>query len=182
VQGLAEGFEPQVGIAGNGHQPGGKAYGSARDSRPGATGVKCEKCGVLNSADIEKCGNCGAALSGSQSLHAGVDGVVGPRTREDVAWESALATRASSSIWDDHRETTQTPSENSLLSMAVNIRRIFVVLLTFLAISTATMVATLYLAISDDPSINVVRFAIGASVLIAMAGGWYAVNSKRLSE
>lgn len=143
-------------------------------------GVKCERCGALNSPNIEKCGNCGASIPKERPQSESSTALPDSRTRLDTVWESVLSSGSPDSIWDGPDETIT--SEQSLFSVAVNIRRIFVILLTFLAISTISMIATLYIAVSDAPSINGVIIAVGASVFVAIAGAWYAMNSKRLSE
>ncbi|HUV62184.1 MAG TPA: hypothetical protein VMW71_08510 [Thermoplasmata archaeon] len=143
-------------------------------------GVECERCGAMNSPNLEKCGNCGAAIPKERPQSEGSKALPDSRTRLDTLWESALSSESPDSIWNSPHETIT--SEQSLFSVAVNIRRIFVILLIFLAISTISMIATLYIAVSDAPSINGVIIAVGASVFVAIAGAWYALNSKRLSE
>ena len=72
--------------------------------------------------------------------------------------------------------------DESFHSMAVNIRRIVLVLLTILVVWTINMSVSLYVSVSDDPNRGLVNLSAVASVLVAGAGVLYVVSSKRLSK
>ena len=76
----------------------------------------------------------------------------------------------------------RTDDITAIISIAWNIRRIFVVALTFLVIFTIYLMATLYVTVADEPSKDLFTGVILLSVLVGAVGVWYAIDSKRLSK
>lgn len=149
---------------------------------PEWVGMKCEKCGAQNSPGLEKCGNCGAFFHGVQPESEPTASLDSSRARENKAEEPSSISEPVVSVYDVPHETIR--SEGSIFSVAVNIRRIFLVMLTFLAIVTIELTYSLYLMTVDDPTDlrASAEVAIAGCVIVVIAGGYYAIRSKRLSE
>jgi len=71
-----------------------------------------------------------------------------------------------------------------MISIAWNIRRIFVVLLTGLVLWAIYEATALYISIAEDHSniVSAVRISLVLSALVAAVGIYYAIFSKRLSR
>jgi len=141
--------------------------------------VKCGACGALSVSGAEKCGHCGAFLAKdapqSQSAARSSDPWMPEITAPGALWTPT-------SISPDVFQPSGTVHpDKSLFSMAVNIRRIFIVLLTFLILWVISLSAFLYMSVSDDPDSRFVISAILVAVVAALAGVWYSIDSKRLS-
>ncbi len=132
--------------------------------------MKCESCGAENASGMSKCGSCGAVLPKDEASSS--------RDAVRSIWNAPRSSRIS----DDSELAGAV--EKSLFSIAVNVRRIFIVMLTFLVISAISLILTLLMSVSHDPSSyeNMVMIAASLASLIAIAGTYYAVVSKRLSD
>jgi len=141
--------------------------------------VECGSCGASNVSGVEKCGHCGAPLAKdaprSENAARSSDPWMPEITAPDALWTPT-------SISSDVPQPSGTVHpDRSLFSMAVNIRRIFIVLLTFLILWIISLSAFLYMSVSDDPDTRFVISAIAVAVVVALAGVWYSIDSKRLS-
>lgn len=134
---------------------------------------KCDSCGALNADDIGKCGGCGRPLS-DEKLHS------------EESLEPEGDGQSSDSV--ELENLTQAPQGDPAYSTAVNIRRIYIVLLTTLGITAVNLIVALYLNFAgiarvDESTLkNVLGASIAASSVIAVAGIVYSVRSKRLSR
>lgn len=129
---------------------------------------KCDSCGALNAPEVDKCGNCGKALSES----------------DQVEVKSILRTDEGQADGEVHAGAVA-----SAYSTAINIRRIFIILLTMLCATAASLITSLYVTfieISDPYHLDrleiVLQASIGVSTIIVLGGIVYAVYSKRLSS
>jgi len=71
-----------------------------------------------------------------------------------------------------------------MISIAWNIRRMFLVMLTGLVLWAIFEATALYVSIAEDHSnmVSAVRISLILSVLVAAVGIYYAIFSKRLSR
>ena len=133
----------------------------------------------MNVAGAERCGNCGASIASEGPKPEDTARFSDPGMPKVTAPDNLFTP---SSVRHEVGVPSGTdPMGKSLHSMAVNIRRIFLVLLTILAIWALNMSMSLYVSVSDDPNYGLVVLIAVACVFVAGAGILYAISSKRLS-
>ena len=136
---------------------------------------RCAKCGASNADDLVRCGNCGNPLGDSpekeETNHSGIRGIWSNRPHSGL------------------RSPTEPPSidrlDESLLSIALNIRRIFIL---FLYLVLVTVLARLYdlWASAFNPGYDAQRAAsIGLGIALCVVGFvllYSAIYHKKLSR
>ena len=86
-------------------------------------------------------------------------------------------------IWNVHRSPQVDPADFAW-SNAVNTRRIFLVLLTFLAITAISSVASMYILVAEDSGNRetVIKIAGLLIALVSIGGVYYSIFHKRSTQ
>jgi hypothetical protein len=134
----------------------------------GRKGMKCPSCGADNPDYTFYCGSCARELP-RQARQADA--------KNDGAPPTTIEAKDEASSQDG---TAANMSENALVAIAVNVRRLFLVVFSSLSTSMMTI-----MIVNDDFSISSTSLFIsafmGIAVVIAIAGIVYIVYGKRLT-
>ena len=128
--------------------------------------MKCPKCGHVNPEHSVYCGMCSAELSGD----------AGPSRSSSIHQESTIEQASQPTHMTDL-------SLESIVSIAVNIRRIFIILALGLLVTMSVHLFAAVVVGIDDPEVIELTMRIWylvTAVLIAL-GLFYAVKVKRIT-